>query len=502
VINTSSISHSFNANSLYNKVMRIPIDRQSKTPITQQLANWLKEGIRAGSLPRGMKLPATRALALELGISRITVQNAYALLESDGLIITREGSGTFVDPPQSIRHAPDQPVSKSWPFWQLAGEHENNPMVPVNVTHSTEKLISFTGVGDPGQFPLQDFLHTLQDVIRRDGIEALSYGHFGAGYEPLRLTISRVLASQGIQTHPEQVLITSGSQQALSLVCQQLLREGDVILVESPTYNLAIDLFRHLKLKIIDVPVDENGLHVELIEPLLQVHAPRLFYTIPNFQNPTGACMSVARRKQLLALAAKYNIPILEDDFAGDLRYDGHSLPAIKALDMNGQVIYIGTFSKMLMPGMRVGYLIADGPIFNQLVKLKFVQDLTTSPLIQRALDDFVTVGRYQAHLRRTTRLYRQRRDALVSSLQSHLPQTTFFIPRGGLFLWLTLPDGVSASELLPLAIQQGVEFAPGTRFFANPEDGEHFIRLNFATNTLEDIETGILRLKSTLQII
>jgi GntR family transcriptional regulator / MocR family aminotransferase len=350
------------------------------------------------------------------------------------LIITREGSGTFVDPPQSIRHAPDQPVSKSWPFWQLAGEHENNPMVPVNVTHATEKLISFTGVGDPDQFPLRDFLHTLQDVIRRDGIEALSYGQFGAGYEPLRLTISRVLASQGIQTHPDQVLITSGSQQALSLVCQQLLREGDVILVESPTYNLAIDLFRHLKLKIIDVPVDENGLQVELIEPLLQVHAPRLFYTIPNFQNPSGACMSVARRKQLLALAAKYNIPILEDDFAGDLRYDGHSLPAIKALDMNGQVIYIGTFSKMLMPGMRVGYLVADGPIFNQLVKLKFVQDLTTSPLIQRALDDFVTVGRYQAHLRRTTRLYRQRRDALVSSLQSLLPQTTFFIPAAGCF--------------------------------------------------------------------
>lgn len=475
--------------------MRIPIDRQSKTPITQQLANWLKEGIRTGSLPRGMKLPATRALAAELGLSRITIQNAYAQLESDGLIVTREGSGTFVDPPQTIRQAPDQPIGKNWPTWQLAGQGEPvTAMLGVH-TPSTGKVISFTGVGDPDQFPIRDFLHTLQDVIRRDGTAALGYGRFGAGYDPLRLTISRVLASQGIQANPEQVMITSGSQQALALVCQQLLHEGDVILVESPTYNLALDLFRRLKLRINDVPVDENGMQVELIEPLLQVDHPRLIYTIPNFQNPTGSCMSVSRRKLLLSLAAKYNIPILEDDFAGDLRYEGHSLPAIKALDTNGQVIYVGTFSKMLMPGIRVGYLVADGPVFDQLVNLKFVQDLTTSPLTQRALDDFVTVGRYQAHLRRTARLYRQRRDALVTVLKKHLPQATFFIPRGGLFLWMTLPEGFSSTELLPLAAKAGVEFAPGTRFFANPEDGESYIRLNFATLTVEEIEEGLTRL-------
>lgn len=483
--------------------MRIPIDRQSKTSITQQIANWMKEGIRTGSLPRGMKLPATRTLAAELGLSRITVQNAYALLESDGLIITREGSGTFVDPPQTIRQAPDQPVGKNWPRWQLAGLPETAPVVPAVPalpTSSAEKVISFTGVGDPDQFPMRDFLHTLQDVIRRNGTAALGYGRFGAGYDPLRLTISRVLASQGIQSKPEQVLITSGSQQALALVCQQLLHEGDVILVESPTYNLALELFRRLKLKIIDIPVDENGMQVELIEPLLQVDHPRLIYTIPNFQNPTGACMSVARRKLLLSLAAKYNIPILEDDFAGDLRYESRSLPAIKALDVNGQVIHVGTFSKMLMPGIRVGYLVADGPIFAEFVNLKFVQDLTTSPLIQRALDDFVTIGRYQAHLRRTTRLYRQRRDALVSALNKHLPQISYTIPHGGLFLWLALPLGISSSELLPLAVKEGVEFAPGTRFFANPEDGESFIRLNFATLTVEEIEEGIIRLRNSLQ--
>lgn len=480
--------------------MRIPIDRQSKTPVYLQIANWLKESIRTGSLPKGTRLPATRALAAELGLSRITVQNAYALLESDGLIITREGSGTFVDPPQFISQTPDKLIEKNWPTWQFDHQTETSSPAPVAQRPFTGKAISFTGVGDPDTFPLKDFLHTLQDVIRRDGTTALGYGTFGAGYAPLRLTISRVLASQGIQTNPDQVLITSGSQQALALVCQQLLHEGDVILVESPTYNLALELFRRLKLKIIDIPVDENGMQVELIEPLLQVDHPRMIYTIPNFQNPSSACMSVARRRLLLSLAAKYSIPILEDDFAGDLRYEGHSLPAIKALDVNGQVIYIGTFSKMLMPGIRVGYLVADGPIFSQLVNLKFVQDLTTSPLTQRALDDFVTVGRYQSHLRRTARLYRQRRDAIVSALQSHLPMVTYAIPRGGLFLWMMLPNAISSTELLPFALKEGVEFAPGTRFFAYPEDGERFIRLNFATHSVDDIETGILRLKNAIE--
>ncbi len=182
----------------------------------------------------------------------------------------------------------------------------------------------------------------------------MEYGPFDHGYGPLRETVVQLLASQGIHTNSGQVLITSGSQQAIALTCQVLLKRGDTVLVEQPTYNLALDLFRAMGITVVGVPVDEDGMAVELVEDVLQQHHPRLIYTIPNFQNPSGASLSAPRRRRLLSLAARYNIPILEDDFVGDLRYEGRALPAIKALDHFGQVIYVGTFSKLLMPGLRV----------------------------------------------------------------------------------------------------------------------------------------------------
>lgn len=482
--------------------MRIPLDKHSPTPLYRQIVDWLRKNILSGSLPSETRLPASRALADELGVSRITVKNAYAVLESDGLVLTREGSGTFVALPAANLGLTGNDQVQDWPLWQLESIGELVPreeMLQPRLRPSN--LISFTGVGDPRHFPLKDFAKTIQDVLRRDGTSALEYGLFDGGYSPLRETISHVLASQGIQARPQDVLITAGSQQALALTCQVLLKPGDAVLVEKPTYNLALELFRNLGLKIIGAPLDELGMQVEWLEPLLQQHHPKLIYTIPNFQNPSGACLSSARRRQLLALAERYNVPILEDDFVGDLRYEGRVQPAIKALDGGGRVIYIGTFSKMLMPGLRVGYLLASGPIFARLACQKRVQDLTTAPLIQRALDMYVTVGRYQAHLRRSIRLYRARRDALLVAIRHTLPGVTVFHPQGGLFAWLKLPEGILSSALLPRAIESGVEFAPGTRFFANPAEGEPFLRLNFASCTPDEIEMGIRRLRSTLDV-
>jgi GntR family transcriptional regulator/MocR family aminotransferase len=234
---------------------------------------------------------------------------------------------------------------------------------------------------------------------------------------------------------------------------------------------------------------------------LLQQQHPKLIYTIPNFQNPTGACLSLPRRRQLIALADRYNIPILEDDFVGDLRYEGRAQPALKALDPGGRVIYVGTFSKMIMPGLRVGFLVAEGPIFELLGQLKRVSDLMTSTLTQRALEVYVTVGRYQAHVRRSCQVYRRRRDAIVQAISCYLPAgAQVLAPQGGLFVWLRLPEGASALRLLPLAAEEGVEYAPGPRFFPHPPEGEPYIRLNFATQTPEDIDQGIRRLGRALQ--
>lgn len=481
--------------------MRIPLDPNSRLPLFRQIETWFRSNIESGNLPVDTKLPSTRELADELGISRITVKNAYSNLESDGVVYTREGSGTYVAPliPAMDGRVPRQP--EIWPLWQLEAAGESGPPLEFSWPFKTpDDTIAFIGVGDPREFPLQDFERTVREVFRRDGINALEYGGLHAGYFPLRGTIAHILSSQGIAASPDEVLVTAGSQQALALVCQTLLKPDDVVVVEKPTYNFALELFRSLKLRIVGIPVDPQGMQVELLEQLLQQYHPRLIYTMPVFQNPSGMCMSVPRRRLLLELADRYNVPILEDDFASDLRYEGKSLPAIKSLDPGGRVIYTGTFSKMLMPGLRIGYLLADGPVFDRLVRQKWVQDLATSNLMQHVLNTYVTVGRYQAHLRRSTRLYRKRRDALQAAIRLHLPRdVSYAVPHGGLFLWLRLPDGMSSMELLPLAMQAGVEFSPGTRYFPDPEEGKPFIRLNFAVRTPEEIDEGIRRLGKVL---
>ncbi len=350
-------------------------------------------------------------------------------------------------------------------------------------------------------FPVNEFARTIKEVLGRDGTSALEYGSFDHGYGPLRETVVQLLASQGIHTNSGQVLITSGSQQAIALTCQVLLKRGDTVLVEQPTYNLALDLFRAMGLTIVGVPVDEHGMVVELVEDLLQQHHPRLIYTIPNFQNPTGASLSGARRRRLLTLAARYNIPILEDDFVGDLRYEGRALPAIKALDHVGQVIYVGTFSKLLMPGLRVGFLVADGPILEQ----------TRRPQAGPRPDDLA------AHAARRRSLCHRRplsgapasddprlpcppRRSAQLRYTSSCPGATVAPSHGGLFAWLRLSGPVSTQTLVSYALDEGVDFAPGHRFFANPTDGEHFLRLNFATRTPEEISEGARRLGIALK--
>ena len=480
--------------------MRIPLNPESDEPLYRQIENYIRKAILDGSLESGTRLSPTRKLAEELGVSRITVQNAYLELESDGLIAAREGSGTVVLPPVAELLPGEGDEALEWPLWQQAFHDEESQYRVSKPVGKLDNLIRFMGVGDPREYPVREFRKAIQDVLRQQN-EPLSYDNFQGGYIPLRRTISHLLASQGIRGQADSVLITSGSQQALSLICQVLLKPGDVVLVESPTYNLALELFESLKLKIVSVPVDQFGMCVDQVEPMLQRYHPRLIYSIPNFQNPSGVCMSASRRRALVALADCYQIPICEDDFAGDLRYDGRSKPALKALDPGGRVLYIGTFSKMLMPGLRVGYMVAEGPIFTQLQKQKRVHDLTTSPFMQRVLFEFVNVGRYQSYIRRSSRMYRQRRDALVRALRKYFGhELEFVIPHGGLFMWLKMPAGMRSSVLFEIALQEGVEFAPGTRFFIDKPLGERYLRLNYAPLLQDEIDEGIRRLRLAYQ--
>ncbi len=486
--------------------MRIPLDRQSAIPLYQQIGTYLRQAILSGNLTADTRLPACRQLAHDLGINRTTVENAYAELEADGLVFSRMGSGTYVLPANPLPAIVKNNLDALPPLWQqslrdrdIASKSDRVDEMLAAAGHP--RPISFaSGISDARQFPVEDFRKVLQTVMRRDKIAALEYGE-RTGYAPLRQGIAQILASQGLQTHPENILITAGSQQAIFLVAQVLLKPGDIILVEDPTYSAALDLFRALGFQIVGIPMDGQGMQVEKLEKLLQQHHPKLIYTVPNFHNPTGTCLSSARRRQLIVLADRYNVPILEDDFVGDLRYEGHSQPSLKALDPGGQVIYVSTFSKMLMPGLRVGFIVADGPVFESLLNFKRLSDLATSTLIQRALDTYVTIGRYQAYLRRSGQTFRKRRDAMLDAINRHLPPSVSFDPpKGGLFVWLKLPQNLSAEKLLPVACKEGVAFAPGNLFFTDGASGDEWLRLNFASQTEEDIEEGIKRLGGAMR--
>lgn len=488
--------------------MRIPLDKNGAEPLYRQIEQFLAEQIECGALAPETRLPSSRQLADLLGVSRIVVANAYAELESLGFVYSRRGSGTFVAPlytaPAELRK--DFISAQDWPLWQQelytntwsVGHLELDRLLSSAKRRDTISFAQRMDNRDP-LWPVEDFRKVFNKVMRQpESVMALGLNNF-AGYRPLREAIAQLLITEGIPARMEDVLITSGSQQALSLVARVLLRPGDLVLVESPTYNVAIDLFRSMDVRLIGIPVDEQGMQVEKIEKVVQATPPRLIYTIPTFHDPTGTCMSGSRRRYLLALAEQYNIPILEDDYIASLRFEGRAEPALKALDPGGRVIYVGTFSKILMPSLRLGFLVASGPIFERLMAAKYVTDLSTSSLLQRVLADYLTLGRYHAHIRRITQAYRERRDRMVAALERSLPaEARWLTPKGGATLWLQLPHELSADDLFPFAAEEGVTFVPGSFFYPGQRPQSN-LPLNFAINTPDDIEEGIRRLGRAL---
>lgn len=484
--------------------MRIPLDHEDGTPLYQQIENFLRQGIVAGNLAAGTRLPAVRQLAGALQVNRITVESAYARLEADGLIAGRQGSGTYilaVGPRGTVQEGNEREI---WPLWQqgpLARVRKENFNDLEKLVDSHPQPINFGGgIGDPHLLSFKDFGQSIQKIIRRQGVNGCTYGD-PRGFAPLRATISQILASQGLQTTPDRILITTGSQQAIMLVAQLLLRPGDVVITENPTYSGALDIFRSLDVDPVGIDLDDDGMMVDNLEDLLRQHHPKLLYTIPNFQNPTGVSMSSQRRRQLLELAGRYNVPVLEDDYVGDLRYEGCARPALKALDRNGMVIYVSTFSKMLMPDLRIGFLVADGPVYDALLKRKCLSDLATSNLLQRSLDDYLSVGRYQAHLRRSCRIYRKRRDAMLKAIEEHLPhEVRLTSPKGGFYIWLQLPQEIEAEELFRRSCREGVGYALGHQSAVDGCLARVFLRLNFAYQPEAEIEEGIRRLGRVLK--
>jgi 2-aminoadipate transaminase len=370
-------------------------------------------------------------------------------------------------------------------------------------------LISFAGgLPAPEVFPVEEFADAAKRVLEEHGAQALQYSTT-EGFLPLRQMIARHTARYGIHVGPENILITSGSQQALDLIGKVFINPGDRVLVERPTYLGALQAWNAYQAEYISVPLDEDGMCLDGLEEALR-NGPKFIYALPNFHNPAGVTLSLERRQQLVEAAEKNGVPIIEDDPYGQLRYEGDHLPSLVRLESelqrddgalySGNVIYLSTFSKTLAPGLRLGWIIAPVEVTRKLVQAKQGTDLHTSTLTQMMAYEAARGGFLDKHIKRIREVYGQRRRVMLTALERYFPEGVHWTrPQGGLFLWVTLPEEMDAAEMLREAVKEKVAFVPGTAFYADG-GGQNTMRLNFSNATPEQIEEGILRLGRVIE--
>jgi 2-aminoadipate transaminase len=381
----------------------------------------------------------------------------------------------------------------------------------LKVTQKPE-IISFGGgLPAPDVFPVERFAEACRKVLAEHGAQALQYSAT-EGYQPLREMIARNIARYGIHAKAENVLITSGSQQALDLIGKLLINRGDRIVVEAPTYLGALQAFNVYGAQYVPVPVDEDGLITDQLDASLRT-GPKFMYVLPNFQNPAGVTLSEGRRHQLILLADKYGIPIIEDDPYGQLRYEGDHIAPLVVLDREnlrrdngftlGNVIYLSTFSKTLAPGLRLAWIVAPEDVISKLVMQKQAADLHTSTFNQYVAYEVARDGFLDQHVKLIRQVYRERRDAMLQGLHDYFPhEVTWTHPKGGLFLWVTMPAGTDSDALFRAALAEDVAFVPGDSFYANNgHEGSRHMRLNFSFSQPEQIREGIRRLSVAVKM-
>jgi DNA-binding transcriptional MocR family regulator len=352
--------------------------------------------------------------------------------------------------------------------------------------------ISLAGGYPAGELmPVEPFARAMEKTLRERGAEVLSYGPT-AGYGPLRETIADEMTRKGTPCDASSILVTNGSQQALELAFRAFVDPGDAVVVEDPTYTGAISALAALGARLVGVPLDEQGLRPDLLELALERHRPRVLYVQPTFHNPTVRVMGEARRRDVLAIAARHRCVIVEDDWAGDLRFEGRDLPTLHALDGGKHVLYLSTFSKKLLPGLRVGWVAAPEPVFERLLALKQIEDCGTSPLVQAALHVFIASGSQEEHLSRVRSAYLSRSRAMDEAIRIHFPEGARFTrPSGGLFGWVVLPEAVDGDELFAAARERDVLIGRGSLFHVSG-GGRNTLRLTFASSGEEQIRAGI----------
>ncbi len=471
------------------------LDTLNKQPLYLQIASLIADKIQKKILPSGTKLPPERELADLFAVSRTTAINAYRKLEQQGLVFTKVGSGTYVAQARDVESLSEVP----WP--QLFTAYPQNPSASIlrdMLSAPAQGTISLAaGMPDPALYPMETFTELFNRNIGRAAPG--DFGHIAIeGYNPLRRAIAAMLSEKGIPASTENILTLSGSQQGIYLLSKVLLEPGDYVVMEAPTFIGAIQVFQAAGAKILSLPCS-GKLSLELLEDFIIRYRPKLLYMIPTYQNPTGRVMPVQERQDLIKLAKRHRLVIVEDDPYSDLYYDEQPPQALKALDSYGGVVYLGTFSKILFPGLRTGYLVGPPVLINRLALEKQFIDLHSNNIAQWLVTMFLNEGMLAGHLTTVRMEYKKRRDAMAKALQRLCANDLeFTVPEGGFYFWCKLKQAGTSQRLLQEAAKNRISFVPGEAFHTAPTLDKEF-RLCFTTHNEAVLLEGVKRLAKTM---
>lgn len=480
----------------------IIIDRNDDMAIYLQIRNQIRTMIFNGSLPAGSILPPERKLADSLGVNRSTVLTAYRELKSDGLVDSHVGKGTVVL--AHLTEVTDSYQAIQPPMWRQyfnqTAERLSDPLLR-NILQIANRndIISFAaGISGYETDPVQALAGIEDELLKQPNHFALKHTP-SEGFYSLRENISKLMEKRGAACPPEEILVLSGSQQGIDIAARVFIDQGDVVIVEEPSFFSALQIFQSAGARVIGIPVDENGMRIDLLEQALQRYRPKFIYTIPTYQNPSGISMSVERRKNLIELAYRKKVVILEDDPYGELRFEGSRLPTLKELDKYGYVIYFSTFSKIMFPGIRIGWMAAPKPVIHQFTMAKQLEDLHANSISQWIVNRFLASGKLDEHIKYICSENRIKRDIMIDALMDKpIEGLEWNKPHGGFYIWCKLPEGVPYSLLLAKASEKGVAYVPGNTFYMGGR-GENYLRLNYTYPPKEKIAEGVIKLKEAI---
>lgn len=465
-----------------NRFVSVHLDRNSKKPLYSQLAEKIIEMINEDKFRPNEKLPAIRKMASNLGVNSVTIVNAYNLLEEQGWVLSKMGSGTYVSPAAILKNDIEMDFEEGKE--QKTTIYRDEPYGDVKFDFARSSI-------SPEFFPVEGFQRALNEVLERDRGYAFGYQE-SLGYLPLRESIVDFIKQEyGICSTVDEIQIVSGAQQGLDILSKALLGFKDTVFVEGPTYPGAINVFKSRGANIVEIPMEKDGIDMDFFCKKLKEATPKLFYTMPNFQNPTGVSYSMEKKKKLLELSSKYDFYIIEDDHVSDLYYDEKPVP-LKTMDKNNRVFYVKGFSKLFMPGIRLAFLALPIGFSEKIAYAKYTSDIFSSGLFQRTMDLFFKKSLWSKHMGDMRRIFKDRWMMFQKSLEKEMPpEVRFNIPLGGLHFWFTMPKGFYSVNLYNKSKKRGVLLVPGDVFFSNHRPSSSF-RLSFASIDTMDIEKSV----------